>query len=147
MLLNCKSAFYILRTMACRACGCRQQVQHSLRSFSHRAGVLGNGSPKLQYRHKFKEYSTYCDRKQRYLSALSSSLLRKEQQRPLSRFDFLDIEEVEEMINNAEKRRWIRRFIVNPDLANLIVEHIDTDLSENNAIIFECNPGEYALID
>lgn len=145
MLLNCKSAFYILRTMACRACGCRQQVQHSLRSFSHRAGVLGNGSPKLQYRHKFKEYSTYCDRKQRYLSALSSSLLRKEQQRPLSRFDFLDIEEVEEMINNAEKRRWIRRFIVNPDLANLIVEHIDTDLSENNAIIFECNPGPGVL--
>ncbi|XP_051868852.1 dimethyladenosine transferase 2, mitochondrial [Pristis pectinata] len=143
--LSCKSVFYTLRTITCRACGCRQQVQYSLRSFPHHSGLLGNGAPKSLSLPKVKAYSTYCDRTQRYLSALASSLLRKEQQRPLSRFDFMDMEEVEEIIMNAEKRRWLRRFIINPDLANLIVECIDNDLSENNAIIFECNPGPGVL--
>ncbi|XP_062911550.1 dimethyladenosine transferase 2, mitochondrial [Mobula hypostoma] len=142
--LSCISVFYILKTTTCRACGC-QQVQHSLRLFSCHTGLLGNGAPERQTLNEVKEYSTYCDRTKRSLSALASSVLRKNQWRPLSRFDFMDPKEVQKIIINTEKRHWLRRFIVSPDLANRIVKCIGNDGSENNAIIFECNPGPGVL--
>ncbi|XP_072120918.1 dimethyladenosine transferase 2, mitochondrial isoform X2 [Mobula birostris] len=142
--LSCISVFYILKTTTCRACGC-QQVQHSLRLFSCHTGLLGSGAPERQTLNKVKEYSTYCDRTKRSLSALASSVLRKNQWRPLSRFDFMDPKEVQKIIINTEKRHWLRRFIVSPDLANHIVKCIGNDGSENNAIIFECNPGPGVL--
>ncbi|XP_067901516.1 dimethyladenosine transferase 2, mitochondrial isoform X1 [Heterodontus francisci] len=145
LLLSYKTALFTLRTVSCRACGCPQQVQHLLKSYSHNAGFPDGNPPKFQSLHKLVEYSTYCGRTQRYLSAFASSVLRKEQQRPLSRFDFLDLEDIEEIIIKAERSKHFRRFVVNPDLANLIVECLDGDLSENNAVIFECNPGPGVL--
>uniref|UniRef100_UPI00398E6710 dimethyladenosine transferase 2, mitochondrial n=1 Tax=Pristiophorus japonicus TaxID=55135 RepID=UPI00398E6710 len=144
-LLSYKSVLFTLRTVSCRACACPQQAQHLIRSYSRDAGFPDSGSLKSPSLHKLEEYSTYCSRTQRYLSAVSSSVLRKEQQRPLSRFDFLDMEDIEEITIKAERSKHFRRFIVNPDLANLIVECLDGDLSENDALIFECNPGPGVL--
>ncbi|XP_067844727.1 dimethyladenosine transferase 2, mitochondrial [Heptranchias perlo] len=144
-LLSYKSLLLTLRTVSCRACGCPQQVQHLVRSYSHHSGFPEGGPLKSQSLQKLEEYSTYCGRTQRNLSAVASLMLRKEQQRPLSRFDFLDMEDIEEMTIKAERSRNFRRFIVNPDLANLIVECLDGDLSENNAVILECNPGPGVL--
>ncbi|XP_069786963.1 dimethyladenosine transferase 2, mitochondrial [Narcine bancroftii] len=139
-MLSCNMLLCTLKTVTCRACVCWQLH----RSISRHIRFPGNVPLQPPFLHQVKEYSTYCDRTQRYLSALARSLLKKEQ-RPLSRIDFLDMEEVEEIINNAEKRQWIRRFITNPDLANLIVECIDSDLPETNVVIFECNPGPGVL--
>uniref|UniRef100_H3B9X7 rRNA adenine N(6)-methyltransferase n=1 Tax=Latimeria chalumnae TaxID=7897 RepID=H3B9X7_LATCH len=75
----------------------------------------------------------------RNLSVFAGSL--KGQHRHLSRFDFLDIGDVEELTAKALACRSLRRFIINPDLARIVVDHLDTDLSDSGTVIFECNPG------
>ncbi|XP_020389201.1 dimethyladenosine transferase 2, mitochondrial [Rhincodon typus] len=144
-LLKYKTVLFTVRTVTCRTCGCLQQVQHSLKTYLHDTRFPDSHAPKNQSLLKLAKYSTCCGRTERYLSAVASSIYRKEQQRPLSRFDFLDMEDIEEIITKAEKSRYFRRFILNPELANLIVECLDGDLSENNALIFECNPGPGVL--
>ncbi|GCC34414.1 dimethyladenosine transferase 2, mitochondrial [Chiloscyllium punctatum] len=144
-LLKYKTMFFTVRTVTCRACGCLQRVQHLLKTDSHDSRFLESLPSKNQSPLKLAEYSTYCGRTERYLSAVACSVLRKEQQRPISRFDFLDMEDIEEITIKAERSRYLRRFVLNSDLANLIVERLDGDLSEDNAIIFECNPGPGVL--
>ncbi|XP_038671406.1 dimethyladenosine transferase 2, mitochondrial isoform X2 [Scyliorhinus canicula] len=143
-LLN-KSALFTLRTVLCRACGCPQQVQHLAKSYSRDTRFPDSSPLKSQALHKLAEYSTYCGRTRRCLSGVTSSILRKEWQRPLSRVDFMDLEDIEDIIIKAERSKHFRRFVLNPDLANLIVDCLDGDLSERNAIIFECNPGPGVL--
>lgn len=61
--------------------------------------------------------------------------------RPLCRYDFLDVGEVEENMRRAQACKKIRHFIVDPDLAKLITQHLRPE--DAKTIIFECNPGMY----
>ncbi|KAI1895858.1 hypothetical protein AGOR_G00111090 [Albula goreensis] len=79
----------------------------------------------------------------RNLSAMAASL--KGQCRPLCRYGFLDLGEVEENTRKAQAARNIRRFIVDPALAQLVTDHLGGDLADGNAVIFEHNPGPGVL--
>lgn len=65
--------------------------------------------------------------------------------RPLCQYDFLDIEEVEEYVRRAQKCKQIRHFIVNPDLANIVAQHLGPDIQDSKTVLFECNPGPGVL--
>lgn len=65
--------------------------------------------------------------------------------RPLCQYDFLDIGEVEENMRRAQRCKKIRHFIVNPDLANLVTQHLDPDIQDSKTVLFECNPGPGVL--
>lgn len=63
----------------------------------------------------------------------------QEQRRPLCRFDFLDLGEVEENVRRAQACKKMRHFIVDPDLANVVAHHLQ--LENSKSVILECNPG------
>uniref|UniRef100_A0A3B3ZCL3 rRNA adenine N(6)-methyltransferase n=1 Tax=Periophthalmus magnuspinnatus TaxID=409849 RepID=A0A3B3ZCL3_9GOBI len=67
------------------------------------------------------------------------------QSRPLCQYDFLDIGEIEENIRRARTCKKMRHFIVNPDLANLVTQHLGPDLEDSKTVLFECNPGPGVL--
>lgn len=61
------------------------------------------------------------------------------QRRPLCRYDFLDLGEVEENVRRAQTCKKMRHFIVDPDLAKLVTQHLGPENAKT--AIFECNPG------
>ncbi|KAM7014866.1 dimethyladenosine transferase 2, mitochondrial [Tautogolabrus adspersus] len=63
--------------------------------------------------------------------------------RPLCRYDFLDLGEVEENVRRAQTCKTMRRFLVDPDLAKLVAQHLEPE--DANTVIFECNPGPGVL--
>lgn len=65
--------------------------------------------------------------------------------RPLCQYDFLDIGEVEENIRRAQACKKIRHFIVDPDLAHLVTQHLGPDIQDSKTVVFECNPGPGVL--
>lgn len=65
------------------------------------------------------------------------------QRRPLCRFDFLDLGEVEENILRTQACKKLRHFIVDPDLAKLVAEHLGPE--DAKTVILECNPGPGVL--
>lgn len=65
------------------------------------------------------------------------------QYRPLCRYDFLDLGDIEENIRRAEACKGMRHFIVDPDLAKLVAQHLEPE--DNKTLIFECNPGPGVL--
>lgn len=75
----------------------------------------------------------------RNLSASAANFLN--QLRPMSRYDPLDLGEVEENTRRALVCKHLRRFIIDPELARVVTEHLAPDIDEGKAVIFECNPG------
>lgn len=65
--------------------------------------------------------------------------------RPLCQYDFLDIGEVEENARRAQRCKKRRHFIVNPELASLVTEHLGPELQDSKTVLFECNPGPGVL--
>ncbi|XP_034080196.1 dimethyladenosine transferase 2, mitochondrial [Gymnodraco acuticeps] len=67
--------------------------------------------------------------------------------RPLSRYvyldDFLDLGDVEENRLHAQSSKIARHYIVDPDLAQLVAQHIEPE--DAKTVIFECNPGPGVL--
>lgn len=80
---------------------------------------------------------------QRNLSAVAVAL--KSQRRPLRRCDLLDLGDEEENAHKAFNCKRLRRFIIDPNLARLVTDHLAHDLEEKNAVIFEVNPGPGVL--
>ncbi|XP_043119498.1 dimethyladenosine transferase 2, mitochondrial [Puntigrus tetrazona] len=80
---------------------------------------------------------------QRNLSAVAVPL--QGQFRPLCRYDPLDLGDVDENTQKALACKHLRRFIVDPALAQIVTDHLAGDIDEGKAVIFECNPGPGVL--
>lgn len=68
------------------------------------------------------------------------------QVRPLCRYDYLDLGELEENIRQAQACTNNRHFIVDPDLAHVVAQCLGSDLQNSKTVIFECNPGMFYLL-
>lgn len=91
--------------------------------------------------------SSQQPRAERTSSALAhrnlSAVAVQGQCRPLCRYDFLELGEVEENVRRAQACKTIRHFIVDPDLAELVTQHLGPE--DSKSVIFECNPGPGVL--
>lgn len=65
---------------------------------------------------------------------------------PFYHYDFLDLGELEEYIRKAQTFKKNRHVIVDPDLANVVAQHLVPDLQNSKTVIFECNPGTFYLL-
>ncbi|XP_053722560.1 dimethyladenosine transferase 2, mitochondrial-like isoform X3 [Synchiropus splendidus] len=67
------------------------------------------------------------------------------QRRPLSQYDCLDLGQVEDNARRAQSCKKHRHFVVDPALAQLVVQHMGPDLRKDRSVILECNPGPGVL--
>ncbi|XP_061526987.1 dimethyladenosine transferase 2, mitochondrial [Phycodurus eques] len=74
-----------------------------------------------------------------------SAVALKGQCRPLCFYDFLDLGEVEDNVRQARTCKKSRRFIVDPELAKLVAQHLGPDLHSAKTVVIECNPGPGVL--
>ncbi|XP_057708370.1 dimethyladenosine transferase 2, mitochondrial [Corythoichthys intestinalis] len=74
-----------------------------------------------------------------------SAVAIKGQCRPLSFYDFLDLGDAEDNVRHARTCKKSRRFIVDPELAKLVAQHLGPDLQSAKTVVLECNPGPGVL--
>ncbi|XP_061671169.1 dimethyladenosine transferase 2, mitochondrial isoform X2 [Syngnathoides biaculeatus] len=84
-----------------------------------------------------------------YSSALAhrnlSALALKGQSRPLCFNDPVELGEFEDNVRQARTCKKARHFIVDPKLANVVLQHLGPDLQSAKTVVFECNPGPGVL--
>ncbi|KAI5101945.1 dimethyladenosine transferase 2, mitochondrial precursor [Silurus meridionalis] len=109
------------------------------RSFSSSTRVFSEWTRSSVGGLRVEQTSRSSGRTCRNLSATATNFLN--QLRPLSRYDPLDLGEVEENTRKALTCKHLRRFIIDPELARIVTEHLAPDIDEGKATIFECNPA------
>ncbi|CAL8243532.1 unnamed protein product [Lota lota] len=122
---------------------CGAPISHS-RAYSLDSLSSGPGRPSLgrsTQQPRVEGISASSALTQRNLSAVAV----QGQCRPLCRYDFLDIGDVEENIIRAKACKLIRHFIVDPTMAEIVTKHLGPGLEDPKTIIFECNPGPGVL--
>ncbi|MBN3316182.1 TFB2M transferase, partial [Atractosteus spatula] len=134
---------YRLVVWAVRAARGQVRPSRVVRAYSIDAAPFAGGTLKPQAQPQPEKPSHCHSLTQRNLSAVALSS--KGQCRPLSRYDFLDVGEVEEHTKKALACRTLRRFIVDPALARLVADELEGDLADSRAVLFECNPGPGVL--
>nr|XP_023694555.1 dimethyladenosine transferase 2, mitochondrial isoform X3 [Paramormyrops kingsleyae]XP_023694556.1 dimethyladenosine transferase 2, mitochondrial isoform X3 [Paramormyrops kingsleyae] len=136
--IGCLQTIHDLRPSACI-----RIVTHAHKRTYYLDSACGGAGQTQSQQSKAELISAAPGLSQRNLSAAAGSL--KSQCRPMSRYDFLDPDEVEENTRKALACKNLRHFIVDPDFAQLVADHLKGDLTERNAAIFECNPGPGVL--
>ncbi|XP_043917867.1 dimethyladenosine transferase 2, mitochondrial isoform X2 [Protopterus annectens] len=129
----------ILRNFHCRRCGHQLLGQFRLYSSDGIVKRIAKSQP-VQRLEKCMNVSAVT---QTSLSTVAR--MQKGQNRSLSRYEHLEFDDVEEAAEKALACPAVRRFIVNPDLAKTVVNCLDPNLADSNAVIFECNPGPGTL--
>ncbi|XP_037553442.1 dimethyladenosine transferase 2, mitochondrial [Nematolebias whitei] len=102
---------------------------------------LGPGRPSLGPSSQLPRSERTSALAQRNLSAAAV----QGQFHPLCHYDYLDLGELEDNIRQAQACKKVRHFIVDPDLANVVAQHLGPDLQNSKTVIFECNPGPGVL--
>ncbi|XP_076582506.1 dimethyladenosine transferase 2, mitochondrial [Chaetodon auriga] len=151
----------VMRSACCRTIRSRSCLRKALLAPVAPSGLCGPGVPVLHSRaYSLDSLSSGsgrlvlgpssqqpCAERTSPSSALThrnlSAVAVQGQRRPLCLYDFLDLGEVEENVRRAQACKKRRRFIVDPDLAKLVTQHLGPE--DAKTVIFECNPGPGVL--
>lgn len=124
-------------TCVSRAVALIPRRSYSLDSLSSGPGRLVPQQPRTE------RISPSAASTQRNLSAVAVSA--QGEQHALCGYDYLDLGDVEENTRRARACKTMRRFIVDPELASRVTQHLALDLEDDKAVIIECNPGPAVL--
>ncbi|XP_062302668.1 dimethyladenosine transferase 2, mitochondrial [Osmerus eperlanus] len=122
-------------------CGPMAQIPQR-RSYSLDSLSSGPGGPQV-HQSRGDRLSPSSALPHRRLSAAAMSV--KDHHSPQRRYDDLDLGSVEENTLKAKTCNTVRRFLVEPDLANLVAQHMGPNLEDSKAVIFDCHPGPGVL--
>lgn len=155
----CRVVEFLMRSGCCHPLRSRspwrRQVLHPVWSCSHSAPVLtavqrrAYSLDRLSYHQPVKSQSSQQPRTERL--SPSSGLTQRNlsaaavQCRPLCQYDFLDIGEVKENVHRAQRCKKNRHYIVTPELADLVTQHLGPEIQNSKTLLFECNPGPGVL--
>ncbi|KAF7662104.1 hypothetical protein LDENG_00246310 [Lucifuga dentata] len=152
-----------MRSACCQTRRCKLCLHQAVLTPVYSSGLCIHGAPSLQTRaysldslssgpcrSTFGPHSQLpCAEMTSRSTALThrnlSAVAVHSQSRPLCRYDSLDTGEVEKNVRRAQACKTMRHFIVDPDLATLVTQHLGPDLRDAKTVLFECNPGPGVL--